>query len=284
MKRYLTVLFAALFVCASVSAQSYGASTNPATKVIKVKNAKQFISAIGDNRIIEIDTDEPLNLTDALEYYAERGEIQEFEDMEGLPDGVYYYDNFDGKSIYIYQIYNLTIRAYGKNATLLSRPRYSDVLHFVECYGISLEYLTLGHTEEGYCEDGVLGLISTNNVSVIGCDLFGCGTEGVYAAGCSNVRFTGSTIRDCAYHIMHITGCEDLSFQNCAFYNNREFEQVTVFDNCKDISFDNCIFKGNQGPLFNIQTIVKMNNCMIQHSGNLGNTEKIRMTGTVISK
>lgn len=281
---YTTLVFEIdLIAIVDAPVAEVGAEHLPEEPVITVHTAEEFLAAIGSNRIIEIDSPEPLILTDALDAWAEAGKIDEVSSYDGdFPQGISCYDNFDGRALLISGIANLTIRAKGEVASLYSRPRYADVLKFCYCYGITLQDIVLGHTDEGYCQDGVLGLFGVGSVMVKDCDLFGCGTEGVVMYGCSEVRFVGSAIHDCSYHIMHIYATDDVVFKDCDFYHNREYEQISVDEECEDITFDHCTIRDNQGLLFNVSAPIVMKDCTIRHSDEIGDTSYIKMQNTTI--
>ncbi len=254
-------------------------------KVYKVSTADEFLAAIGSDRIIEIVPTEPIIITDAVKNLYEKGELDKIDmfDYKVLPEGIICYDNYDGLALGIVGVENLTIRAKNqeKGAAIYSKPRYSDVLKFLYCESVSLERITLGHTDEGYCEDGVLGLVECADVTVDHCDLFGCGTEGIIATNCNVLWVMGSVIRDCSYHIMHLNECTDVHFDYCEFHDNRQFEQINI-DGCDDVTFSNCKIYDNQGTLFNITSPVTMTDCTIGHNGDLGSLNNITMQNVTI--
>ena len=254
-------------------------------KVYKVSTADEFLSAIGSDRIIEIVPSDPIIITDAVKKLYDKGELDKIDmyDYKVLPEGIVCYDNYDGLALAIVGVENLTIRAKNdeKGAAIYSRPRYADVLKFIYCESVSLEHITLGHTDEGYCEDGVLGLVECTDVSVDHCDLFGCGTEGIIATNCNVLWVMASVIRDCSYHIMHLNECTNVHFDYCDFLDNRQFEQINV-NGCEDVTFSNCTIYDNQGMLFNINSPVTMMDCSIEHNGDLGSLKNITMRNVTI--
>ena len=254
-------------------------------KVYKVSTADEFLSAIGSDRIIEIVPSDPIIITDAVKKLYDKGELDKIDmyDYKVLPEGIVCYDNYDGLALAIVGVQNLTIRAKNdeKGAAIYSRPRYADVLKFIYCESVSLEHIALGHTDEGYCEDGVLGLVECTDVSVDHCDLFGCGTEGIIATNCNVLWVMASVIRDCSYHIMHLNECTNVHFDYCDFLDNRQFEQINI-DGCEDVTFSNCQIYDNQGTLFEINSPVTMTDCTIDHNGELGSLENIKMQNVTI--
>ncbi len=258
MKKILTVIM--LLVAMNVAAQ----------KEIKVNSARELIEAIGSNRIIVIQDGCVLNLTPILNN-------EDFFDRDGfgwLPN--YYPERngteelkvsckcFDGRMLDLIGIRNLTIRG-GKDCKIVVEPRYAYIFSFYGCKNIRLERLTIGHTEEGYCEGGVILASGCENLSIANCDLYGCGTYGLETASCRNVTMEKSIIRDCSYGIMQISNSSECKFIDCDFFRCREFNLVTLSDS-EDALFRNCRFAQNQGELFMLESATRFENCEIHHA------------------
>lgn len=244
-------------------------------KVIIVKTAKQFIEALGPERTIVIDSKTPLNITAALTelidnnrinegatYYAQTisDETTEAEPLPNALEWVTWASNTDGPTLQVRYVNDLTIKAKKGKATLLATPRYANVLEFVDSYNVHLDHLILGHTEEGYCDKGVVEFDGTTIVKIDDCDFFGCGTEGFVFYDCKDVKVNRSTVYDCSYHTMHIDHSEFVRFNDCRFYNNREYEQLNIDDDSQ-VVFTHCAFENLQGPLFCLASYVNFYNC-----------------------
>ena len=250
----LTLLLAVLVL----TGQALLASSAPKPKTVHVTTADEFLEAIASNCIIVLDAD----------YYDLTAAIQERPDLFMSDDRpISYVDQFDGPELHVNDVQNLTIQVgatEGGVSTILIDPRYAFVIYFESCKGITLDGVTFGHTEEGYCDRGVLGFEACENVHIKNCDLFGCGTEGIDVSGCDGFLFENSKIRDCSYYIMHVSNCSNVHFVSSQFFRNREFEQVSI-SGSDDVSFVNCMFANNEGPLFNVSSPVALNNCVILH-------------------
>lgn len=234
-----------------------------APQTIHVTTADELLNAIGSDRTIVLDA-EGFDLTEAL--LARPDLYVEDVDLAGPDQHVYYCDQFDGPELHVSNVHNLTIEL-GEDmgaSVILIHPRYAYVIHFEMCSGLFIKDITFGHTEEGYCDRGVLGFDACEDVTVRGCDLFGCGTEGITVSSCRGFLFEDSKIRDCTYHTMHVIESSSVYFIGCQFFRNREFSQVNIVES-EDVSFYNCIFANNQGPLFFINSPVTFNNCVILH-------------------
>lgn len=267
MKYFLSLL---IFCLASTAAMAKD-------KVITVKTAKQFIEAIGPERTIVIDSKEPLNITAALIELIDQNRIEqgavyygvdyseEYDEEESKPlpnalEWVTWAPNTDGPTMQIRYVTNLTIKAKKGKATLLATPRYANVLEFIDSYAIHLDHLILGHTEEGYCDKGVVEFDGTAQVTIDDCDFFGCGTEGFVFYESNDVRVNRSTVYDCSYHTMHVRQSRYVRFNDCRFYNNREYEQLNV-DDASSVVFTHCSFENLQGKLFSLGNYVQFYGC-----------------------
>ena len=272
-----------------------------AQKTITVKNANDFIKAIGPNRTIIIDAKQPLNITDALysfimadkisegdTYYSPGGseyeiksEIDEikmritdfssfqYNNTGVTADGIVlpnvtFSSNSDGMGFQIRNCHNLTIRAKKGMVTLLASPRYVNVLEFIECNNLTLDHIVMGHTDEGYCDKGVLELDGCIGVKINDCDLFGCGTEGFQINYCSNVIINRTNTHDCSYYTLHVSNSNQVRFNDCKFYDNREFDQINISDT-KNISFNGCSFDNLQGPLFSLNCYCQFVQCIFRN-------------------
>ena len=259
MKRLL-LLLAALVLARQAFAQ---------TQVIRVNTADEFLNAIGSDRDIYLDADY-YDLTAAL--YARPDLYVEDEDLAGPDQHVYYTNQFDGPELHVSNVHNMSIyvgEVDGGASTILIDPRYSYVIMFEMCRELILSGITFGHTEEGYCDRGVLGFGGCESVKVQNCDLFGCGTEGIVVDSCTDFLFENSKIRDCTYHTMHIIESSSVYFINSQFFRNREFNQICIIES-EDVYFFNCMIANNQGPLFFIDCPVTFNNCVFLHEGDWG--------------
>lgn len=254
----------------------FAASAMAKDNVITVKTARQFIEAIGPDRTIVIDTKAPFNITEALDMLVEEGRINrghtyysmtDEDDPITTPpsptalDHVTYAPNFDGNTLQIRDVSGLTIRAKKEKALLLATPRYANVLEFIECENIKLDHIILGHTEEGYCDKGVIEFDGSIGITIDDCEFFGCGTEGFVFQLCAGVTVNRSTIYDCSYHTMHIFNSNFLRFNDCRFYNNREFEQIGVIGS-SEVVFTHCQFDNLQGELFYMDDYVQFYGCV----------------------
>ena len=178
---------------------------------------------------------------------------------------------FDGIEIVIHDCDGLTIRGDDVGSAevrLTTQPRYATVLSFVNCSGLLVSHLTMGHTpERGSCEGDVVRLTGCSNVLLDNADLYGCGVYGVNAKECGgSVYVRNCILRECEYGPFSIEDCPcDFFFVGCALVDSdgggvwlldeEEPEASLRFINCEfgqnetniwkfndDAQFDGCVF------------------------------------------
>ena len=253
-------------------------ATAAAQERFEVRTPEEFIHAIGSDRVIVL-SEEVYQLTPL---FLESAEFIQMTDRSGT---VFYVEETDGPEIHVRGVKNLTIEAENGLVTVLTEPRYANVLSFENCSGLTIKGLTFGHTDEGTCSQGVLGFYNCDNVLLDHVDLFGCGTEGIIAQHCRQMEFRGTKVRDCSYYIMHLENCQEILFSDCHFFRNREYQLVSISD-CRKVLFNNCIFVNNTGLLFNVDSPIKLKDCVILHDqtqiGSDATLDNISVTNCVI--
>lgn len=158
------------------------------------------------------------NLTDFLSNFSNAAD---YEAWNAKHEYVEIREAFDGLEIVIKNINDLKIRGNSENMAdteILTEPRYATVLNFVNCSGVELSYLTIGHTvERGNCTGNVIGFNSTQGMRMDNLDLFGCGAYGLSCVeGSGDLIISNSYIRDCSYTPFEIYDCiGDFQFVKC---------------------------------------------------------------------
>lgn len=254
-----------------------------AAKEYKVSTALDFIKALGSDRIITVTG--IINLSDVMEYtdLAQKAGMTDLNIYDQPSKQVSRESMFDGYQLTLDQCKNLTIQG-SKAAAIIVQPRYSYVISFRNAHNLTIRNLTLGHTDEGYCQGGVLEFVNCEGVQINRCDMYGCGTEGITATNTRELKCTQSIIRDCSYSIMTIKKCFNTTFSDCDFYRCQEFTLVTL-DNSGNAAFSRCRFAQNQGQLFYVDnTNLSLRDCEIHHSGDLGNIDVYQYGATSYSR
>lgn len=292
MKKVISILALCLMALSAMAQEE--------TKVVeinevRVSTAAEFIRALHDNTTIIVCADE-INLTEAIPDAIDEGLIwaggySTVDSDTEVEPGLYYYDPFDGPNLCLVNVNNLTIKGDGKVSRILVSPRYADVITFARCLGVKLENVTMGHTDSGYCENGVVSFNGCYDVEIQNCDLFGCGTEGVILDGTQKFYCNNTVIHDCEYDLMTIKGSYDVVFDNCTLqdtgtdFSSIGVGEVNIYGGQDGIEFRRCTFKNNAGMLFSVESDIILNGCKIHHPKNMiGDVEHINMIDTTISE
>ncbi len=211
---------------------------------VQAKTAAEFLKAIGPDTTIEL-TAEAYNLSEVPEM-----EHDYVNWVAHSPGG--------GMNIVINDVRGLKIIGKGRVAPRIT-VEASDVfvLSFVNCVGVLMENLVMGHDTEEACKDGVLSIYGSTDVSVSRCDLFGSGSEGVRLENSMGFVMDHSIIRECTVSIMSIIGAKNAVFADCKFFNNKANSGL-VFRQSEDIRFTDCIVMNNtmDSPIFDLEGTV----------------------------
>ncbi|MFP4139255.1 MAG: right-handed parallel beta-helix repeat-containing protein [Phycisphaerae bacterium] len=217
----------------------------PKRRVVRVSTVEQFIDAIEPNTIIQLAA----------------GTYDVSKVAQKKRTFVVYEDSYDGSvgDLVIRNVPNLTIAGpAGRGARIVTPERYSRVLTLRDCRGVELAGLTVGHSPgEGYCTGGVVRIEKVRGLTVINCDLFGCGTEGLEMTDVAEATFRDTIIRDCTYGILTLRQGSNITFRDCRFAGNKEFHGVVVHDS-EAVTFRGCTIEKNvlnssiSSPLFKI--------------------------------
>ena len=168
----------------------------------------------------------------------------------GSGSGYYRWDTGGGAELVIENVTGLTIRTANRDTCIVTEPRWVNVLHFIGCEDITLEGFTAGHTDGAYCSGGVLCFENTKGVTVDGCSLYGCGTEGVTTYSCEDVAVTGSEIWNCSQGAAFIYDSKNVSFDNCDFHGiTAEFGMFRTIDSDK-FALLNSTIRDSSGDVF----------------------------------
>lgn len=246
-------------------------------ETVMVKNEVEFLTALQSNREVVIAEGVHLNLSAVLENQQNfRGENRRWTNDASAIIGnrpmVISEMETDGRQLVLKNFKNLIIRG-EHDASIVVSPRYAHVLSFLDCEDCSVQNLTVGHTEEGYCSGGVLSYTGGRRNVVMDCDLYGCGTYGIITDRTNMLSVYNTIIRDCSYGIMELRSSMSVSFFSCDFFSNREYALVTCIG-CEDTVFEDCRFYDNwsESILFSVDNDITLLNCEIYHpTQRLGN-------------
>ena len=200
-------------------------------KEVTVKTVDQFLAAIAsDTKIILAEG--TYDLSTAKNY-------------GNNAQNYYWEDNYDGPSLVIAGVTNLTVEGAGQGKTTISAvPRYANVLTFENCFGITVKNFTAGHTiEPGYCMGGVLMFRYSDSLLVENCGLYGCGTYGVQTDSSPNLQIVNCEIYECSYGGVQFWDSENISISGTTF---RDLEgPIFSLSNCVNVTVDGEALDGN---------------------------------------
>lgn len=228
--------------CTRALTVTYLYRAREAYEEITVTNAAELVAAIGPNRAIHLEPG-TYDLTEYINALAnEKGGID-----TGNPYASFYYvGGYENRpyELVISGVDKLSIYGAGADeTTIITSPRYANVLTFRGCSDITLDGFTAGHTPEGYCEGGVLNFEDCGNVGMSRLDLYGCGTYGVSASRVDGLELSYSTIHDCSYGIMELHSVYGAVFMDCTFKNCREFSMLDLYGTTAEFNY--CEFIDN---------------------------------------
>ena len=150
----------------------------------------------------------------------------------------------DGWELEIDDVDNLTIRAEKPGVEIVTVPRYACVMKFDNCRALTLEGFTCGHTDgAGFCTGAVINLTGCRDVSVTGCDLYGCGTYGLEIDRSRGVHALNTTIRDCSYGALWANAGADILLDNCTVYGIEGYSGIFSYSGCRDCAVINTLVR-----------------------------------------
>ena len=241
-------------------------------QVWTVRTEGEFIAALGNERTILIPDNVHLNLSrilDREDWFMNKPGRRWTSDASAIIKRtepiIVSEEVFDGRQLTLMNFSQLTIKG-GRNASIEVDPRYAFCLNFINCDHIEVRNLIIGHTEGGSCQGGVIGINGGRQNLVSDCDLYGCGTYGLELTQTTDFQLTNSNVHDCTYGILQMRSSMAIRFQNCDFFNNREFTLIEGWG-VEGLSFTDCRFFANWGDsnLFNLDNEFYMAGCEGYH-------------------
>lgn len=208
----------------------------PSRRRVAVDDLRQLIAAIGSDRTIDL-VGGPYVLTAG-------------DDKGDFPTNphVRFDTEWGTERMIVEGVRNLHVRAVGAPVHVLSRSP-SDVLVLLDCTGIVLEGLVLGHVEglALHCVAPVLRCTKSRDVTLTGCELFGCGTEAVVADTVENFRLDRCDVHTCRHGVLVFENARKLSFRGTLFRDCSMFGEGFRFDRCEDVTFADCAIRRMDG-------------------------------------
>lgn len=223
---------------------------------VRVSNVNDFLKAIDSDTCIILSKG-VYDLAASKSYQVAQSVMEKEPDLQryNAADTTNYIwqNNYDGPSLVITGVSNLTIKAEGSDrtaTTISATPRYADVLSFENCSNVTLEGFTAGHTKEpGYCSGGVLYFNACMDILIDNCGMYGCGTMGVNANNTRNLQVVNSEIYECSYNGITLWDSENVAISGTIIRDIRnEWEGEAPyfnFSSSRNITLDGVPLDGN---------------------------------------
>ena len=226
MKRFgiliLSVLLLMLWGCGGPQPEETSIPATVEPENGAASNVDELLAAIAPGAEILLEAGE-YNLCDASDY-GEKTESPYYSWIE----------TYDGYELRLQGVEDLTLRGSGKEGTVLStEPRYSNVLVLMNCSGVTVEDLTLGHTvAPGECAGGVVAVQGCWDVALNRVGLYGCGINGLRAQMSSDIALVDSDVYDCSSSGIIAEDVDGLKVENCRLYDlgEEKYGGYTVFE------------------------------------------------------
>ena len=189
-----------------------------------VYTARELLSNIKSNTKIILGSSD-YNLSDV--YYLTNDYVKKQEYSEGFV---------------ISNVKNLIIEG---EAEIRIDDSFADVLSFSACENITLNGLTVGHTENigNYdCDGDVIEISSSNNIRIENCKLYGCGAIGIDSWRSENINVNSTKIYECNYAGVSLYETQ-ANFTSCEIFNMEIKESVPFIFNYSTANFTDCIIK-----------------------------------------
>ena len=239
---------------------------------VTVSSAEEFLESIGDYTQITL-SEGVYNLS----------EVDEVKNKNVKKSDVY-----DGSEYVVEAVGELLIKAAdGAEVTIVTEPRYANVLTFDSCFGITVDGITAGHTiDKGSCSGGVIRFLDSSHALIKNCKLYGCGTYGIIGDLSAFIDVENTEIYECTYGGVSLYNCDGITFDSCivrdcegfglfnfdecSYINivNSEIKNNTCEDSelifassCEDVEFENCKFTNNTYDKFCENMGVSFENC-----------------------
>lgn len=191
------------------AADAAPAADTKSADTVRVSSVDAFLAALDSGKTVLLEKGK-YDLTSAADYgQTVSGKSYTWEEV------------YDGYELVITGVNGLTVRAEDNDDTsVITSPRYAQVIRFNECSGILLNDITFGHTPEpAECAGCVLMFNSCTDCKVNDCKLFGCGILGVSATGCSRLELFDTDIYQCSYGAVQAADTNGLTIRDCDIHD-----------------------------------------------------------------
>ena len=157
---------------------------------------------------------------------------------------------------------NLTIRAVDECTFVVDSAR-SYIIKFINCKNITLENLCFNHRQSGFSNRGSIGISSCAQVRFRNIETKSLLGNGIVISDSEEIEISDSYLTNACGSQVRIENSSKVRFNDCAFLRNNTALYVDY--NSKDVSLNECEFINNLNTLFELNSIITLNTCEIQH-------------------
>ncbi len=190
---------------APVATENPVSTAEPANSgAVEVHNVDELLAALSSDTVIHLNKG-VYNLMEAKNY-GKGG------------SAAYYWGPImsDSYELVLTSVSNLTIYGEGEIVTV---PRDPAVLRMRDCYRVSFDGITFGHTVTAEaCQGPVVHLEDCREISFAHCRLFGCGTTGIWAYESRDLKLEDCDIYHCSQSAIDVMNTSGLLMQDCRIY------------------------------------------------------------------
>lgn len=209
---------------------------DPVLKKVTVSTVQALFEAIGNDMEITLEDGvyDMSRVTGGSEYAV----IFDFSEYD-----------MEDRTIAIKNVRNLHLRAKNTGKVkLVTTYAFVPVLRIEGGFNISIQGMSIGHDiAPGMCDGAVLATEGVSGLTVNDCDLYGSGTVGLQAMGCSFIRMNNTVIRECTQGLLYLENTSDCRFSKCTMKDSGGNHLVTL-SAAYEVHFDNVAFDNNQVP------------------------------------
>ena len=118
---------------------------------------------------------------------------------------------------------------YEKGTQILAKDTYEDVIAVVGSADVRIENAFVSHVkprQEYDCHGSVVRISDSKSVSIVNCDLNGCGAVGVYARDSSGVTISNCLVHHNTWNALYFDGCEEIEVVGNVIEDNANLFQM----------------------------------------------------------
>jgi hypothetical protein len=227
------------------------------SKNVTVSTAAELISAIAPDTCITLQSGK-------YDVSTQAGKVSKY--INWLEDSYH----LGELGLSIRNVAGLTLQAVpGADVEIVTPYRFAEVVEFRQCNGITLKDIRFGHsiTGEYKCDEGVAYFRSTINITISGCNFFGCGSFGLAIDSGRSADIRDVVVNDCSLYGISIGNSTDIAFTDCKVIDNGAYNGIiSIYD--ATVSFIGCEISGNKslkaGNLVEVNGDVLFDNCVFK--------------------